>query len=176
MKLMSTLRVTHFANRIDFLLVPSRLVTKTDWHALYFIQSLKFHPQITSWSTSFQALNGTLQCAISNFNSPLVNLSRSFQFPEPVYSTCLMSKTYWSTCTGPLIKVMQNNLPVATFTIHPTHNFSIIAWSIKVMKDRPCTSEQSKHAVHMGREHYNTVCSHKHPHKVTICFEPSKPE
>jgi hypothetical protein len=118
MKLMSTLHVTHFANRIDFLLVPSRLVTKTDWHTLYFIQSLKFHPQITSWSTSFQALNGTLQCAISNCNSPLVNLSRSFQFPEPVYSTCLMSKTYWSTCTGPLIKVMQKQL--ASCNIHNT--------------------------------------------------------
>jgi hypothetical protein len=35
---------------------------------------------------------------------------------------------------------------------------------------------RSKHIVHMGREHYNTVCSQKHPHKVTIYFEPSKPK
>jgi hypothetical protein len=32
----------------------------------------------------------------------------------------------------------------------------------------------SKHVVHTGKEHNNIVCSHKHHHKVTICFEPLK--
>jgi hypothetical protein len=34
----------------------------------------------------------------------------------------------------------------------------------------------SKHVVHMGIERYNIICSHKCPHKVIICFEPSKPK
>jgi hypothetical protein len=35
---------------------------------------------------------------------------------------------------------------------------------------------QSKDVMHIGKKHYNIVYSHKHPHKVTIYFEPSKPE
>jgi hypothetical protein len=48
-------------------------------------------------------------------------------------------------------------------------------WNVYILKTENW-NVWLKHPMHMGKKHYNIICSHKHPHKVIVCFEHSKLE